>query len=99
MRLRLLSEIALSTLAVSPAARAQETDTEKAAARDVLRKMAALESSLDVPALVATLTGSDPERDAVVARAKEMLDKDILAMAEDIATQSEFGIEEKRAVG
>jgi amidohydrolase len=99
MRLRFLSALALTTLAVSPAARAQETDTEKAAARDVLRKMAALESSLDVPALVTKLTGSDPERDAVVARAKELLDKDLLAMADDIATHPEIGFEEKRSIG
>src|SRR5258708_35443180 len=99
MRLRLLSALALTTLAVSPAARAQETDTEKAAARDVLRKMAALESSLDVPALVAKLTGSNPDRDAVVARAKELLDKELLAMADDIATHPEIGFEEKRSIG
>src|SRR6266849_4403600 len=64
MRLRLLSALALTTLAVSPAARAQETDTEKA-----------------------------------VAREKELLDKDLLAMADDIATHPEIGFEEKRSIG
>jgi len=77
---------------------AQETDTEKAAARDVLQKMAALESSLDVPAMVAKLTGPNPERDAVIARAKELMDKELLALGDDIATHPEIGFEEKRSV-
>jgi amidohydrolase len=77
---------------------AQETDTEKAAARDVIRKMTELEQSLDVPALVAKLTGANAERDRVVARAKELLDSELLAMADDIATHPEIGFQEKRSV-
>src|SRR5258708_5296297 len=99
MLLKLLSALALATLAMTAVARAQETDTEKAAAREVLQKMAALEASLDVPALVAKLTGSNPDRDAVVARGKELLDKELLAMADDIATHPEIGFEEKRSIG
>jgi amidohydrolase len=83
---------------VPAVARAQETDTEKAAARDVLRKMAALEQSLEVPGLVAKLTAPNPERDKVVARAKELMDKELLALADDIATHPEIGFEEKRSV-
>ncbi|HEY6214012.1 MAG TPA: peptidase dimerization domain-containing protein [Vicinamibacterales bacterium] len=90
---------ALAFILLSTPAFAQETDTEKTAARDVLRKMAALEASVDVPALVARLTGPNPERDAVVARAKELMDKELLAMADDIATHPEIGFEEKRSVG
>ena len=78
---------------------AQETETEKTAARDVLRKMADLERSLDVPGLVARLTGPNPERDGVVARAKELMDHELLAMADDIATHPEIGFEEKRSIG
>jgi amidohydrolase len=77
---------------------AQETDTEKSAARDVLKKMAALEESLDVPGLVARLTGSNAARDEVVARAKALMDKELLALADDIATHPEIGFEEKRSV-
>jgi hypothetical protein len=47
--------IALAAVVISLTpfrAAAQETDTEKAAARDVLRKMADLEQSLAVPDLV-----------------------------------------------
>src|SRR5262249_17718160 len=79
-------------------ASAQDTPTEKDAAREVLKKMAALEQSLDVPGLVAKLTGPDAERDAVVARAKELMDKELLALADDIATHPEIGFEEKRSV-
>jgi amidohydrolase len=79
-------------------AHAQETDTEKAAARDVIRKMADLEQSLDVPGLVAKLTGADAGRDAVVARTKALMDKELLTMADDIATHPEIGFTEKRSV-
>jgi amidohydrolase len=93
--------IALAVLlfcAVPLSAFAQETDTEKAAARDVVRKMAGLEQSLDVPGLVAKLTAADAARDVVVARAKELLDTDLLKMADDIATHPEIGFEEQRSV-
>jgi amidohydrolase len=84
---------------VSAPARAQETDTEKQAARDVLRKMAALEQSLDVPGWVNRLAGTaSPARDKVVARAKELMDKELLVMADDIATHPEIGFEERRSV-
>src|SRR5439155_17127809 len=86
-------------LLVAATGHAQETDTEKAAAADVLKKMAALESALDVPGLVAKLTGPNPERDAVVARAKELMDKELLAMGDDIATHPEIGFEETRSIG
>ena len=49
----------LLTFSVSVSAFAQDTPTEKEAARDVLKKMAALEQSLDVPALVTRLTGAE----------------------------------------
>jgi amidohydrolase len=78
---------------------AQDTPTERDAARDVLKKMAALEQSLDVPAIVARLTGPNADRDRVVARAKELMDKELLTLADDIATHPEIGFEEKRSVG
>src|SRR5947207_6363812 len=85
-------------LLVCASAAAQETETEKTAARDVLKKMAALEQALDVPALVTRLTGPDPARDQVVARAKELMDKELLELADDIATHPEIGFEERRSV-
>ncbi len=83
---------------VASAALAQDTPTEREAAREVLRKMAALEQSLDVPGLVAKLTGPNEARDRVVARARELLDKELLALADDIATHPEIGFQETRSV-
>ena len=78
---------------------AQDTPTEKEAAREVLEKMAALERSVDVPSLVARLTGPNAARDQVVARAKALMDTELLALADDIATHPEIGFEEKRSTG
>ena len=50
----------LVLLAVPGALFAQETETEKQAAREVLRKMAALEQSLDVPAIVREAHRAEP---------------------------------------
>ena len=85
-------------LTASATAAGQDTPTEKAAASEVLKKMATLQRSLDVPGLVATLTAANDARDRVVARAKELMDKELLAMADDIATHPEIGFEETRSV-
>ena len=61
--------IALIPLVLS----AQDTPTEHEAAKEVLRKMSALEQSLDIPGLTARVTAPNPERDKVVARAKELM--------------------------
>jgi amidohydrolase len=90
--------VVLIALLTPSLALAQETPTEREAARDVLNKMAALEASLDVPALVARLTGPNAARDGVVTRARELMDKELLALADDIATHPEIGFEEKRSV-
>lgn len=89
--------LSLGALAAPPAA-AQDTPTEREAARDVLKKMAELEKSLDVPAMVAKLTGPNAARDAVVARAEELMKTELLAMADDIATHPEIGFKEERSV-
>jgi amidohydrolase len=95
MRLRSLSPLLL--LLAAPL-RAQETPTEREAAREVLRKMAALEQSIAVPALVAKLTGPNPARDAVVARAKQLMDTELLALGDDITKNPEVGFQETRSV-
>jgi amidohydrolase len=77
---------------------AQETPTERDAARDVLKKMAALEQSLDVPGLVTKLTAPNAARDAVAARAKELMDKDLLALGDDITRHPEHGFVEYESV-
>jgi amidohydrolase len=81
------------------AAHAQETPTERDAAKDVLKKMAALEQSVNIPGWVSKLADTaNPARDHVAARAKELMDKELLAMADDIATHPEIGFKETRAV-
>ena len=87
-----------ATLLASPAL-AQETPTEREAARDVLKKMGDLETALDVPGLVAKLTGPNPARDGVTARAKELMENELLALADDLTRNPEIGFVEKRSVG
>ena len=77
---------------------AQETPTERDAARDVVRKLDSLERSLNLPALVTKLTGPNAARDQVVARAKQLMDTELLAMGDDITRHPEIGFEEKRSV-
>jgi amidohydrolase len=77
---------------------AQETPTERDAARSVVRKLDSLERSLDVNALVARLTASNPARDAVAARAKALMDSELLALGDDITRHPEIGFEETRSV-
>src|SRR5690348_5399670 len=97
MRLPVVVFLAVTICALGTAA-AQETPTERTAARDVLAKMSALERSLDVPALVERLTGPDDARERVITRAKELMEKELLPLADDIATHPEIGFEEKRSV-
>jgi amidohydrolase len=77
---------------------AQETPTEREAARGVVHKLDSLEKSLNLPALVARLTGPNPAREQVAARAKELMDTELLAMGDDITRHPEIGFEEKRSV-
>ena len=77
---------------------AQETPTERDAARDVVRKLDSLERSLNLPALVTKLTGPNAARDQVVARAKQLMDTELLAMGDDITRHPEIGFEEKWSV-
>src|SRR5437660_7156391 len=78
---------------------AQETATEQVAAADVLRRMSELERSLALPQLVARLAGArDARRDAVIARAKDLMDRELLAMADDITRHPETGWKEERSV-
>ena len=85
-------------LCVATHANAQETPTEKDAARDVVRRMTVLEQTLDVPGIVTRLTGTNAARDAVAARAKALMETELLAMGDDITRHPEIGFEEKRSV-
>jgi hypothetical protein len=95
--MRALSLISL-TLLLPATIVAQETPTERESARDVVHKLDSLERSLDLNALVAKLTGPNAARDQVVARAKELMDTELLAMGDDITRHPEIGFQEKRSV-
>ena len=93
MKLFLLAAALLSATAL-----AQETPTEREAARDVLRKMGDLEKSLDVAGWVSRLSAANPTRDQVAARAKQLMDTELLAMSDDITRHPEVGFVEKRSI-
>jgi len=95
--MRTLRYIAMA-VAVPAIAFAQETPTERESARGVVRKLDSLERSLDLPALVAKLTGPNAARDQVAARAKQLMDTELLALGDDITRHPEIGFEEKRSV-
>src|ERR1044071_7776272 len=96
----LRSRVIAATLGVVAmcSASAQETPTERDAARGVVHKLDSLERSLNLTALVGKLTGPNPARDQVAARAKELMDTELLAMGDDITRHPEIGFEEKRSV-
>ncbi len=84
--------------AIAGTAFAQETPTERDAAKSVLQQMSVLETSLDVPTIVERLTASNPARDQAAARAKQLMDKELMAVADDITTHPEIGFEETRSI-
>lgn len=77
---------------------AQETPTEREAARQVLAEIAQLENSLHIPALVARLTAPDPERDRVLARVRELWQGELQALSDWITRHPEIGFQEHQAV-
>jgi amidohydrolase len=98
-RLLPIAVVALCTTVPTTHLGAQETPTEKTAAADVIRRMDDLERSLALPQLVLRLTTArDPRRDAVIARAKDLMDRELLAMADDITRHPETGHKEERSV-
>ena len=99
-RMRLSGIVVLSFLTLAALGRmsAQETPTERDAARSVVQKLDQLEKSLDVAAMVARLTGPSAGRDAIAARAKQLMDTELLALGDDITRHPEIGFEETRSV-
>src|SRR5271169_3099029 len=86
------------TALLAAGAFAQETPTERDAARDVLRTMSELEKSIDAPTLVERLMANNPARDQVAARARELMDNELLALADDITRNPEVGFVEYKSV-
>ena len=64
----------LLVAALAGALFAQDTPTEKEAAKDVIRKMGDLEKSLNVPGWVSRFAAPNAARDQVVTRAKQLMD-------------------------
>jgi len=91
MRLLVLLTLPLALMA-------QDTPTEREAAKEVLAKMGALEKSLDIPGLTAKITAPNSERDKVVARAKELMDTELLKMGDDITRAPEIGFQEDKSI-
>lgn len=92
-------KLALVSILLTGIALGQETPTERDAARDVLRKMDALEKSLDVRGWVARFSAPDAARDQVTGRAKQLMDTELLAMGDDITKHPEIGFQERRSAG
>src|SRR6202171_5575673 len=90
--------IKFSVWCISVVLLGQETPTEREAAREVLRKRGEREKSVDAPGWVSKLTAANADRERVVARAKQLMDQDLLALADDITRHPEIGFEEKRSV-
>jgi len=89
----------LFVLALAAAAAfAQDTPTEKEAAKDVLRKLGDLEKSLNVPGWISRFSAPNAARDSVVARAKQLMDTELMALSDDITRHPEIGFEETRSV-
>jgi amidohydrolase len=88
----------LAAACLTSTALAQETPTELAASRKILADRVTMENSLDIPRLVAQVTAPDATRDKVVARAKQLMDTELLAMGDDITAHPEIGFKETRSV-
>ena len=94
---RSLACLALLFTAAVPLA-AQDTPTERDAAKEVLARMAALERTVDVAGWTTKLAAPDAARDKVAARAKALMDSELLAMADDITKHPEIGFKESRSM-
>src|SRR3989441_4011542 len=97
------SALPLATLVVCALIRptpavAQETPTERTAAADVIRRVNDLGRPPALPQPVPRLPGKDPGRDAVVGRARELMERELLAVADDITRHPEVGHKEERSV-
>ncbi|MBI1737734.1 MAG: hypothetical protein HYR58_00615 [Acidobacteria bacterium] len=96
MRKIILSGMAL--LLMAAASVAQETPTEREAARDVVKQIQELAQTLGVQPMVAKLTAPNKQRDEVIVRVKQLMDTDLMPMSDWITKHPEIGFEEKQAV-
>ncbi len=98
--MRLHRTIALAALLASSARPlfAQDTQTERVAAREVMQKLATLQRTVDVNGWATRLGAPDAVRDRITARAKALMEGELMAMADDITNHPEIGFKEERSV-
>jgi amidohydrolase len=92
----ILSALALMLLASASAA--QDTPTEREVARDIVKQINELARTLGVQPMVAKLTAPNPQRDAVIARVKQLWETDLQPMSDWITKHPEVGFQETQAV-
>ena len=85
-------------LAAASGCVAQETPTERDAARGVVKQISELGQSFGVPSMVAKLTAADKGRDEVIARVKQLMQADLQPMSDWITQHPEIGFQETQAV-
>jgi amidohydrolase len=85
-------------LAAASGCMAQETSTERDAARDVMKQIGELSQSLGVASMVAKLTAADKGRDELIARVKQLMQTDLLPMSDWITQHPEVGFQETQAI-
>src|SRR5437763_6794119 len=88
----------LIALAFGVSSLAQETPTEREAARYVLKQTGALSQSLGVQTMVTKLSAPDKGRDEVLARVKQLMQAELLPMSDWITQHPEIGFQETQAV-
>lgn len=93
-----LARLLAALLVTTSGLQAQETPTQREAAREVIARMATLQREVDAAAWAARLTAPNAARDAVAARARELMDTELLALSDDITRHPEIGFKETRSV-
>ena len=88
----------ISVLFLASSLSAQQTPTEREAARSVLVKMMDFEKSLNLESVVRDFTKTNVNRESVVASARELMVRELLAMSDDITRHPEVSFEERRSV-
>jgi len=89
----------VASAALAPAVSAQTTETERAAAREIVAEIDALQERLDPVSLADGLVGrADPERQATVRGARTLWASEMEALSDFIGHNPEVGWEERLAV-
>lgn len=98
MRCRRQLSIAVAVALLATPLAAQDTPTEREAAREVLQKLALLQRTVDVAGWTTRLSATDAVRDRIAARAKALMESEFLAMGDTITKHPEIGFQETRSV-